>query len=45
MKASYPLKRIGNVEDVARAIAFLASDCGNFVTGERFHIDGGFQIT
>jgi len=39
--ASYPLGRIGEPEDVASAVAFLASDAAAWITGETLVIDGG----
>ncbi len=36
-----PLLRIGTPEDVARTIAFLASDEAAFVTGQIFSVNGG----
>lgn len=36
-----PLGRLGSVEDVAGAIAFLASDDASFITGQSLIIDGG----
>lgn len=41
MEDEYPLKRIARPEEVAAAVAFLASDEGGFVTGRTFVIDGG----
>lgn len=38
---SYPLRRVGEVSDVSRAIAYLASDEASFITGNLFGIDGG----
>jgi NAD(P)-dependent dehydrogenase (short-subunit alcohol dehydrogenase family) len=38
---SHPLGRPGEPEEVARAIAFLASDDASFITGDQLHIDGG----
>ncbi|MAU51364.1 MAG: short-chain dehydrogenase [Roseovarius sp.] len=35
------LNRMGMAEDVAGAIIFLASDLGNFITGEDIYVDGG----
>ncbi|AFR48947.1 SDR family oxidoreductase [Gordonia sp. KTR9] len=42
---SYPLKRIGEPEDVARAVAFLASDESAWITGETLTVDGGMLAT
>lgn len=39
--ARTPLGRLGTVEDVARAIAFLAGDDSDFITGEVLLVDGG----
>ncbi len=36
-----PLGRVGQPEDVARAVAFLASDAAEFITGQTIWVDGG----
>ena len=42
-KETHPLGRIGDVEEVAQAIAFLASSSASFITGEHLHVDGGWH--
>ena len=36
-----PLKRIGQIQDVANAVLFLASDESTFITGNVLHVSGG----
>jgi meso-butanediol dehydrogenase/(S,S)-butanediol dehydrogenase/diacetyl reductase len=43
MEALYPLKRLGEPEDVAAAVAYLASDESGWVTGTVFNVDGGLS--
>ncbi|MEO4055333.1 glucose 1-dehydrogenase [Solibacillus sp. CAU 1738] len=38
---AYPLGRMGNTEEVAHTVVFLASDESSFTTGTEFVIDGG----
>jgi NAD(P)-dependent dehydrogenase (short-subunit alcohol dehydrogenase family) len=37
-----PLGRLGNPEEVARAVVFLASDDSSYITGTEIFVDGGF---
>jgi NAD(P)-dependent dehydrogenase (short-subunit alcohol dehydrogenase family) len=38
----HPIGRLGNADDVAKAILYLASDDSSFVTGAELIVDGGF---
>ena len=42
--ARIPAGRIGLPEDVAAAVAFLASVDASYVTGQALHVDGGLVI-
>src|ERR1700728_232767 len=39
--ASLPMGRAGDPRDIAEAVAFLASDRAQWITGENFKVDGG----
>ncbi len=39
-----PLNRFGNVEDVARTVIFLASEGGDYITGQVINVDGGMVM-
>lgn len=44
LKLKTPLGRLGEVEDIANAYAFLASDAAAFITGTTLNVDGGIVI-
>lgn len=39
-----PLKRLGQVNDIAEVVAFLASDAAGYITGETIHVNGGLYM-
>lgn len=39
-----PLKRLGDPEDVANLVGFLASDAANYITGQIINVDGGMVM-
>jgi NAD(P)-dependent dehydrogenase (short-subunit alcohol dehydrogenase family) len=45
MKAQTHQRRFGDPAEIARAIAFLASDEASFITGTTLTADGGFHLT
>lgn len=39
-----PLRKLGQAEDVADAVVFLASDSAKYITGETIHVNGGMYM-
>jgi 3-oxoacyl-[acyl-carrier protein] reductase len=44
MLKQIPLARFGEPEDVAKVVAFLASDAASYMTGQTLHVDGGMVM-
>ena len=44
MKSQIPLGSFGNVQDIADAVLFLASDEAKYITGQTLHVDGGMAM-
>jgi 3-oxoacyl-[acyl-carrier protein] reductase len=43
-KQLIPMRKVGTVEDVAKAVAFLASDDASYITGQVLPVDGGMAM-
>jgi 3-oxoacyl-[acyl-carrier protein] reductase len=44
MLSDIPLSRLGDAEDIANAVVFLAAKSGAYVTGETLHVNGGMLM-
>ncbi len=42
--AQIPVGRFGSVEEVAKAVAFLASREAGYITGQTLHVNGGLYM-
>ena len=40
----HPLGRLATADDIAGAVAMLASDDASFITGQTLHVDGGLVM-
>jgi 7-alpha-hydroxysteroid dehydrogenase len=43
LEAGTPLGRIGDPEDIAAAVVYLASPAGAYITGKVLEVDGGIE--
>lgn len=43
--AAFPMRRLGEPEDVGRLVTFLVSDAASWITGETVRVDGGILAT
>ena len=39
-----PLGRLGRVDDIAQAVAFLCSPAAGYITGATLHVNGGMHM-
>lgn len=44
MLKQIPLARLGQPEEIAEVVAFLADDIGGYITGETIHVNGGMYM-
>lgn len=44
MLKQIPLAKLGNPEDIAKTVVFLASDDSSYITGQTIHVDGGMVM-
>ena len=42
--ASIPMGKMGDVEDIAKAVGFLASEDAAYITGQTLHVNGGMHM-
>lgn len=45
MEKKIPLRKLGEVEDVAEVVVFLSSDSAKYITGETIHVNGGIYMS
>ena len=43
-KTTHAMERVGTVDEVAKTVAFLASDDSSFITGQTLAIDRGRSV-
>lgn len=45
MLKDIPLNRLGEANDIAATVSFLASDSAAYITGQTIHVNGGMYVT
>jgi 3-oxoacyl-[acyl-carrier protein] reductase len=45
LRERIPLGRLGEAEEVAAAVVFLASPAAGYITGETIHVNGGMYMS
>jgi 3-oxoacyl-[acyl-carrier protein] reductase len=45
MLKDIPLKRLGEAEDIAATVSFLASSSASYITGQTIHVNGGMYVS
>jgi 3-oxoacyl-[acyl-carrier protein] reductase len=45
MLKDIPLKRLGEADDIAATVSFLASRAASYITGQTIHVNGGMYVT
>jgi len=44
LSATYPLRRVGKPEDIAKAVVFFASTQADWITGQVLYVGGGNRM-
>ena len=39
-----PMKKLGDSDDIAKAVGFLCSENANYITGQTLHVNGGLAL-